>query len=75
MLTEEIDPWSPDWKEWIEPRFAHDSSRFDDAFRETECPACGRQIGAFVVDGPDPVFVDLVCPRDVCGHRFTERIS
>lgn len=45
------------------------------AFLETVCPSCDRTVGALVIDGPDPVFVDLQCPRDLCGHEWTERVS
>lgn len=45
------------------------------AFLETVCPNCQRTVGALVIDGPDPVFVDLQCPRDLCGHEWSERVS
>lgn len=63
------DPWAPaerDWKEFAEPAAAHDSRPFDHAILETDCPGCGRHVGALIIDGPDPVFVSLVCP--LCSH-------
>lgn len=45
------------------------------AFLETVCPNCHRTVGALVIDGPDPVFVDLQCPRAECGHKWSERVS
>ncbi|MCK2024610.1 hypothetical protein KZC52_16905 [Microbacterium sp. kSW2-24] len=45
------------------------------ALHGTICPNCQRTVGALVIDGPDPVFVDLQCPRDVCGHEWSERVS
>lgn len=45
------------------------------AFLETVCPNCQYTVGAFVIDGPDPVFADLQCPRGVCGHEWSERVS
>lgn len=69
------EPVERDWKEFAEQFDGHDSSQFDDAIRETECPKCGKWIGAIVVDGPDPVFIDLKCPRtDVCGEQWSERV-
>lgn len=49
--------------------------RFDDAFLETDCPGCGRHVGALIKDGPDPVFADVTCPRDACGHEWSERVA
>ena len=69
MIAAEVDPWAPaerDWKEHVEQSMSHDSSKFDHAILETDCPKCERHVGALIIDGPDPVFVSLVCPR--CGH-------
>lgn len=57
-----------------EDRAEFNPSRFDAAFLETVCPECGRTGCAFVIDGPDPVFVDVECPYDNCRHRWAERI-
>ncbi|MFF3029114.1 hypothetical protein [Microbacterium sp. NPDC057944] len=46
---------------------------FDDV-RETDCPECGRHVHAHIIDGPDPVFIDLACPRDLCRHVWSERV-
>lgn len=71
------DAWEPrerDWKAFAEQAAEHDLHPFDDAIRQTECPKCGKWVGAIVIDGPDPVFVDLRCPRtDVCGEVWSER--
>lgn len=45
------------------------------AFLDTVCPCCARKVGALVIDGPDPVFVDVQCPRVECGHEWSERVS
>lgn len=45
------------------------------AFLETVCPNCRRTVGALVIDGPDPVFADVQCPRVECGHGWSERVS
>ncbi|QXE28912.1 MULTISPECIES: hypothetical protein [Microbacterium] len=45
------------------------------AFLETVCPSCDRTVGALVIDGPDPVFVDVQCPLAGCGHEWTEAIT
>lgn len=75
-----VDVWAPrerdaDWKEFAEPAAAHDSSQFAGAIFETDCPGCGHHVGALVIDGPDPVFVDLACPRDACEHEWSERVA
>lgn len=62
-----------DWKEYVAP--PADMSQLADAILETTCPGCGHLVGALIVDGPDPVFADVVCPRDVCQHEFSERVS
>lgn len=65
-----------DWKEFLEPALGHDPAPFDDTIRTTVCPSCGRWVGALVIDGPDPVFTDLRCPRtDVCGLVWSERAA
>lgn len=73
----EVDAWEPrepDWKEFAEQAAEHDPRPFYEAIRERECPGCGKWVGAIVIDGPDPVFVDLRCPRtDVCGEVWSER--
>lgn len=51
------------------------ASHMDDALLETICPGCGHLVAAFIVDGPDPVFADVVCPRDVCEHEWSERVA
>lgn len=45
------------------------------AFVATVCPSCEHTVGAFVIDGPDPVFADVQCPRDVCGNEWSERVA
>lgn len=68
-MSETQAPTERDWKEFVEPR-GRDLSH---AILETDCPGCEKHVGALIVDGPDPVFADLVCP--LCGHEFTERVS
>ncbi|QNA93225.1 MULTISPECIES: hypothetical protein [unclassified Microbacterium] len=58
-----------------EDRTPLDVDPFKGAFLATTCPGCDHDVSAFVVDGPDPVFVDLVCPRPSCSHEFTEAIT
>lgn len=64
------DPWDADWfldaKRQKEDWVRHEP--FEDAFAYLDCPHCERHVGAFLVDGPDPVFADVQCPR--CGHRW-----
>lgn len=62
-------------KDVREAREPLDADAFDGAFLETTCPSCGKHVSAFIVDGPDPVFADLVCPRDECGHEWSERVA
>lgn len=59
----------PHWKEYAEP----EGRDLSGALLETDCPGCGRHVGALIIDGPDPVFVDVECPR--CGHGWTERTA
>ena len=62
------DPWDVDYFEaakqqkeaWHVPR------PIVDAFVEEDCPGCERHVGALLIDGPDPVFADVQCPR--CSH-------
>lgn len=73
-----VDPWAPverDWKEFLEPALAFDNSKFDRAFLDTTCEACGKHVNALIIDGPDPVFVEVQCPRDVCGAVWSERVT
>lgn len=63
----------PDWKEFVAP--PADMSPLKGALLETDCPKCGRHVGALIIDGPDPVFADLVCSRVECGHLWTERTA
>lgn len=58
-----------------EARLPLETDPFKGAFLATVCPGCGHEVHAFVVDGPDPVFVDLACPRPACGQEFTEAIT
>lgn len=39
---------------------------------ETECPGCRHDVYALIIDGADPHFIDLMCPRDICGTEWTE---
>lgn len=75
----EQDPWEPaerDWKSYREQADEVDLSYMYESILETVCPKCGQTVGALIIDGPDPVFVDVQCPRwDVCGHIWNERIA
>lgn len=62
-------PREPDWKEFVRPE-VRDLSH---ALHETDCPNCGRHVGALIVDGPDPVFADVECPQ--CHFPWTERVA
>ncbi|MCT1395634.1 hypothetical protein M4D51_07830 [Microbacterium sp. p3-SID338] len=64
-----------DAKQVAEHRQEFDPHQFDGAFFETVCPSCEHTVGALVIDGPDPVFVDVQCPRTGCGHEWTEQIA
>lgn len=73
-----VDPWAPaerDWKEFVEPLLHDVPKKFDRAILETDCPSCGRHVGALIIDGPDPVFVDVACPHEDCTHQWPERIA
>lgn len=73
-----VDPWAPvdrDWKEFAEPALGQESRSFDHAILETDCPKCGRHVGALIIDGPDPVFVDVQCPHVECGEVWNERFA
>lgn len=72
--VEALPDYLGDAKRVREDRMESDPHRFDTAFLETVCPKCERTCCAFVIDGPDPVFVDVACPFDNCGHQWTERI-
>ncbi len=74
-VVDELPDYMGDRKQSLESRVPLDPQQFEGAFIETVCPLCDKQVAAFVIDGPDPVFVDLQCPRDPCGHEFTERIA
>ena len=72
LMSETQAPADRDWKEYLEPH----GRDLSDGIRKTECPKCGKWVGAMVIDGPDPVFVDLKCPRtDVCGEQWSERVA
>lgn len=75
----EQDPWEPqerDWKEFAEQAQERDLSYMFESILDTTCPKCGHKVGALIIDGPDPVFADVQCPRwDVCGHIWNERIA
>ena len=62
-----------DAKRVMEDRAASASRRFGDAILETDCPSCGRHVGALIKDGPDPVFADVGCFQ--CGHEWSERVA
>lgn len=64
-------------KQHLEARMEREETLrgFEGAFLETDCPGCGWHVWAFIVDGPDPVFVDVVCPRDPCNHEWAERVA
>lgn len=64
-----------DAKQVTEQRQEFDPRQFDGAFLETVCPSCDHTVGALVIDGPDPVFVDVQCPRAGCGHEWTEQLA
>ena len=71
-----VDPWAPaekDWKAYAETML--DRPSFDHAIFETDCADCGKHVGALIVDGPDPVFVDVACPHEDCTHQWPERIA
>lgn len=62
------------WRAMILER--EDMSRsFDRASIGTICPSCGHHVWAHIIDGPDPVFVTLACPRDACRHEWAERVT
>lgn len=71
------EPEERHWKEYAEQydEAVSYAQHMAGGLLDCTCPSCGRHVGAFVVDGPDPVFADLVCPRDVCGHEWMERTA
>lgn len=62
-------PADRDWKSYLEPGW-RDLSH---TIFLIDCPGCEKHVGALIVDGPDPVFADLVCP--LCSHEWNERVS
>ena len=70
-VTDDWERWERGWKEYIADR-RRDMSH---VILETDCPGCERRVGALIIDGPDPVFVEVQCPRDVCAKRWTERVT
>lgn len=74
-IVDELPDYIGDATRVKEDRAEFNSRRFDGAILETDCPECDRHVGALVIDGPDPVFVDVACPHGDCGHRWTERIQ
>lgn len=73
--VDEIPDYLGDGTRVKEDRAEFNPRRFDTAILETDCPECGRHVGALIKDGPDPVFADVTCPRDVCGHEWSERVA
>lgn len=63
-----------DWKEYAEQRMGHEGRDWGHAILETECPSCGRRVGALIRDDDDR-WKNVVCPRDVCGHVWTEEVA
>lgn len=61
----------PDWKDYVPGRLG--SRDMNGALLETDCPECGRHVGALVIDGPDPDFADMQCHP--CGAIWNERVS
>ncbi len=74
MSAETLPDYLGEAKPFLEQR-AEVNLRGDEAFHETDCPRCEHRVGAFIVDGPDPVFADLVCPRPSCAHEWAERVA
>ena len=76
-MTENLPDYMGDRKRWLETQAEIDerTRTFEGSNIETTCPGCGWDVWAHVVDGPDPVFINLVCPRDNCNHEFTERVG
>ncbi len=62
-----------DWKEFVAP--PADMSPLKGALLETDCPKCGRHVGALIIDGPDPAFADVQCPYKECAAEWTERTA
>ncbi|MEW2459851.1 hypothetical protein [Microbacterium sp. K41] len=75
MSTMTLPDYLGDAKRVREARAPIEADPFKGAFLTTICPGCGHDVNALVVDGPDPVFADLVCPRVGCGHEWTEAVT
>jgi hypothetical protein len=72
---EDFPDYMGDTKRWNETNLEREEAlrTFEGANLETDCPRCGWHVWAHIVDGPDPVFIELVCPRDDCKYEWWER--
>lgn len=75
--VDEFPDYMGDAKRWRESQMEREDAwrGFEGSNLEVDCPECGWHVWAHIVDGPDPAFVELVCPRDECEHEFSERVA
>lgn len=66
------DPWDPfTAAKWVAETEPPPDMRH--AFLDTTCEACGKHVGALIINGPDPAFIEVQCPH--CAATWWERVS